>query len=147
MIAHAVPCAAAMSAPPALRPALAVLIEAVDAAVLHKVLGLLLERAEPVRQAEVLRAAVLELLDASAAMRQPGVQPQPAVKRPAAAQRRPASPRRVVKRAEGSSLDGPHWSDLRPRIRKHIAHGVSDEEIAAGLHIAVSTLRRVLTRT
>ena len=50
---------------PALNQVLIVLLEAADAPVLHEVLGLLLGGADLVRQAEILRPVILELLEAS----------------------------------------------------------------------------------
>jgi hypothetical protein len=129
MLTGAVLCTVAMPAPTALHQAFAVLLEAADASVLRQVLGLLLERAEPVRQAAVLRAAIVDLLDA------------PAGPRPAAVKRQ-ASPNRPAAR----SLTHTRWAELRPRLRAQLAGGVPEQEIAAALGIATTTLHRLMTR-
>jgi hypothetical protein len=134
-IARAIPFSAAMSSAAALHEVLAVLLKAVDAAVLHRVLGLLLERAEPVRQTAVLRAAITQLLAEDAF-----------VERPAAAKRQPVPPRLAAQRAEAPSPTNTRWAELRPRTRALIESGVTEQEIADGLGIAPSTLRRLLTR-
>jgi transcriptional regulator with XRE-family HTH domain len=128
-----------MSSPAALHQVLAVLIEAADAAVLHRVLAVLLEQMEPMRQTAVLRAVIVELLNTSA---EPS---QPAVKRPAAAQRQSASSRGAAQRAEAPSPANSQWAELRPRLRACMARGVSEQELAAALGIAPSTLHRALT--
>ena len=127
-------CGAAKSTA-ALDQVLAVLLDAVDAAVLHRVLGLLLERAASVRQTAVLRAAIMELLAEDAF-----------VERPAAAQLSTAPPSLAAKRAEAPSPTNTRWAELRPRMRALIECGVTEQEIADGIGIARSTLRRLLSR-
>src|SRR5262249_9800048 len=138
MIAVAVPLPAAMPASSPLHQVLAVLIEAADVGVLHQVLGLLLQEAEPVRQAEVLRAAIGQLLGR--------VPPASQAERPATAQRATAPPR-SAKQAEGSSRrDNDPWEEPRIRLRAAIERGIPETEIAASLGLAPASLHRHLSR-
>jgi hypothetical protein len=65
---------------------------------------------------------------------------------PVATTRPSAPPRRAAKHAEAPPPDGQQWDALRQRLRALLAHGVSEGEIAAGLALAPSTIRRHIER-
>lgn len=129
-----------MSSPAVLREVLGVLLETADATALHQVLERLLAAARPEQHKTVLRAAIAQLLEDDPAG---PVQPS------AAAPRKPVS----SKRSQASRLPtrmapsgGARWTDLRPRLRALVKGGVTEQEIADGIGIALSTLRRLLTK-
>jgi hypothetical protein len=100
----------------------------------------LLAAASLERHKAVLRTAIEQLLD----------DPAFAVKHPATAQRQPVPDRRprhsAAQRTRAAPSSGSRRAELRPRMRAPAQRGTTEQEIADGNRIALSTLRRLLSR-